>query len=69
LSTGTALVTTSRYSSVEDEPVPTKYNRHATTHSVSAEQYTELNALAAVMLMTSLLAEINYWAPATPLRR
>src|SRR2546430_3550623 len=47
----------------EGEPVPVKYNRHTTTHRVSATQYTELNALAALMLMTSLLAEINYWAP------
>jgi hypothetical protein len=47
----------------EDEEVPSRYNRHATTHRVSPVQYTELNALAALMLMTSLLAEINYWAP------
>lgn len=41
------------------DPVPEAYNRHATAHTVSAEQYTEVNALTALMLDVSLLRELH----------
>jgi hypothetical protein len=39
------------------EKIPTDFNRHASTHRVDPLQYTETNAVVAVMLMTSLLRE------------
>ena len=37
-------------------PAPVELSRHVTAHQATAEHYTPLNALVAVMLMTSLLA-------------
>lgn len=39
------------------DPIPTQYNRHATVHAVSPEQYSEANALVALLLATSLIRE------------
>jgi hypothetical protein len=39
------------------EAAPARFVRHATAHSVGLEQYTEENAIVAVMLMTSMLRE------------
>lgn len=39
----------------EGDPVPTTFSRHATAHAVSAEQYTERNAIQALMLVCTLL--------------
>lgn len=39
------------------DPIPTRYNRHATVHAVSPEQYNEANALIALLLATSLVRE------------
>ena len=39
-------------------PVPTRYNRHATAHATGAIQVTKLNAIAAILLATSLLREL-----------
>lgn len=38
------------------KPAPTDLSRHVTAHQATAEHYTPMNALIAVMLMTSLLA-------------
>lgn len=38
------------------KPAPTDLSRHVTAHQAAAGQYTPINALVAVMLMTSLLA-------------
>jgi hypothetical protein len=43
------------------EAVPTVFNRHASTHRVVAAQYTQLNALTSLMLVTSLLRELDFW--------
>jgi hypothetical protein len=43
----------------ESEPIPTTFNRHATTHRVSKVQYTTTNALAALLLATSLIRELD----------
>jgi len=40
------------------DPVPTRYNRHATAHATGAIQVTKLNAIAAILLATSLLREL-----------
>lgn len=37
-------------------PVPAEYNRHATVHAISPEQYNRANAVIAMMLVTSLVA-------------
>jgi len=37
------------------DPVPRTFARHASTHAVSAAQYTRTNAVLAAMLVTSLL--------------
>jgi hypothetical protein len=41
------------------DPVPTSFSRHATAHSISPEQYTEVNSLAALLLVVALTAEAN----------
>lgn len=41
------------------DPVPDSYNRHASAHAVGNIQYTEPNALIAVMLATSMLRELQ----------
>lgn len=53
------LVAIDTYTGNDDEPVPTRFNRHASSHRLSPEQYTRLNALAALMLTTSLLREVE----------
>lgn len=53
------LVAIVSYSPKDGEPIPNKFNRHASTHRLSAAQYTRLNALAALMLSTALLCEID----------
>jgi hypothetical protein len=39
------------------QPVPGRFSRHATAHRAGPEQYTEPNAITAMMLMASLLRE------------
>ena len=39
------------------DPPPARFVRHATAHSAGPEQYTPVNAIIAVMLMTSMLRE------------
>jgi hypothetical protein len=47
------------YMGKDDEPIPTIFNRHASTHRVSRIQYTKANAIAALLLVTSLLRELE----------
>lgn len=54
-----ALVAIATYYPKDSEPIPTKFNRHASTHRLAAEQYTRLNALAGLMLSTALLCEVD----------
>jgi hypothetical protein len=39
------------------DPVPVRFNRHASAHTVHAGQFTRTNALVAIMIITSLLRE------------
>lgn len=41
----------------ETDPVPDRFGRHATAHRAHPAQYTLVNAVVAVMLMTSVLRE------------
>ncbi|MBW3579239.1 MAG: hypothetical protein KY462_16200 [Actinobacteria bacterium] len=41
------------------QPVPARLDRHATVHAVDPVQYTQANALQAVMLVASLLREAH----------
>jgi hypothetical protein len=41
------------------DPVPVVYNRHASAHAVGDVQYTEANALVAVMMAVSMLCELQ----------
>ena len=45
-----------------NEPIPTTFNRHASTHRVGVIQYTRLNALTSLMLVVSLARELEFWA-------
>jgi hypothetical protein len=45
----------------EDEPIPDEFNRHASTHRVGEVQFTPTNGLASLLLLTSLLRELDYW--------
>jgi hypothetical protein len=42
-------------------PVRSDFNRHNTAHRITAEQWTEANALSAIMLSTAFLRELNFW--------
>jgi hypothetical protein len=43
-------------------PVRREFNRHNTAHRITAEQWTEANALSAIMLSTALLRELQFWS-------
>lgn len=42
-------------------PIRRDFNRHNTAHRITVEQWTEANALSAIMLAVSLLREMDYW--------
>jgi hypothetical protein len=42
-------------------PVRSEFNRHNTAHRITVEQWTEANALCAIMLSTGLVRELDYW--------
>ncbi len=42
-----------------EEPVPGDFNRHASLHRLTAEQYTEHNALVGLMLVIPLVREVD----------
>jgi hypothetical protein len=44
------------------DPTPTLFNRHASAHSLNAEQYSQLNSLTAVMLLIGFLREVVWMA-------
>jgi hypothetical protein len=48
------------------DPVPVRFNRHASAHTVHAKQFTRTNALVAIMLVTSLLRESHESAWCAP---
>jgi hypothetical protein len=41
------------------DPVPAAFNRHATVHSMSPEQFTEVNSLASLLLLVAFLKELD----------
>jgi hypothetical protein len=41
------------------DPIPRNFNRHASAHSVSPEQFTSANSLAGLMLATSVAREVE----------
>jgi hypothetical protein len=43
------------------EPERPEFNRHNTAHRITGAQWTEANALSALMLTTSLLRELDFW--------
>lgn len=45
-----------------DDPVPARFSRHASAHSVSEEQYNRENALAGLLLVTGFLMEAELLA-------
>lgn len=48
----------SRFHCETGDPVPDRFNRHATAHTVDPRQYTKLNALVGLMMVTSLVRQI-----------
>jgi len=50
-----------KYMGEPGEPIPTTFNRHASTHRVGATQYTRLNSLTSLLLVVSLLRELDFW--------
>jgi hypothetical protein len=51
-----------KYRGNPGEAVPTIFNRHASTHRVGAIQYTRVNSLTSLMLVASLLRELDFWS-------
>lgn len=47
------------YKGKDGEPVPTRFTRHGTVHSMSPRQYTKANALIAIMHLVSLLCLLD----------
>jgi hypothetical protein len=54
-----ARATLSRFDVSKGDPIPSHFNRHASLHTVSPIQYTPLNALISLMLLVSLLRELQ----------
>lgn len=52
----------SHYDPWTDEPVRAGFNRHNTAHRITRDQWTEANALGAIMLIVAFLRELEYWA-------
>jgi hypothetical protein len=47
------------YNPVTGRPERSDFNRHASAHRVKTPQYSQVNALSALMLVTALLLELN----------
>lgn len=47
------------YNFVTGRPERSDFNRNASAHRVKASQYSQVNALSALMLVTALLLELN----------
>jgi hypothetical protein len=41
------------------DPIPEDYNRHASTHSVDPLQFTQFNSLVSLMLLVSVILEVD----------
>jgi hypothetical protein len=41
------------------DPIPEDYNRHASTHSVDPHQFTPFNSLVSLMLLVSVILEVD----------
>jgi hypothetical protein len=41
------------------DPVPQAFSRHATAHSISPEQLTEVNSLASLLLLVAFIRELD----------
>jgi hypothetical protein len=48
-----------RYFADRGDPVPTAFSRHATSHSISDDQYTEVNALSSLLLVVAFIRELD----------
>jgi hypothetical protein len=48
-----------RYYADRGDPVPASFSRHATAHSISNEQYTKINSLAALLLLVAFIKELD----------
>jgi hypothetical protein len=49
-----------RYHAEQGDPIPGRFSRHASAHSVSAEQFTAENALAGLLLTTAVIQEVDH---------
>lgn len=49
----------STYRPINGDPIPRRYNRHATIHSVCPRQFRKSNAITALMVLTSFICWIN----------
>jgi hypothetical protein len=54
------------YRGDQGDPIPTRFNRHASTHRVGGIQYTRSNSLTSLMLVVSLIRELDFWAGRGP---
>ena len=54
------------YNPLQGDPVPTTFNRHATHHSISCRQYTEVNSLASLLLLVAFIKERDLLLEAQP---
>jgi hypothetical protein len=48
-----------RYYADRGDPIPASFSRHATAHSISNEQYTKVNSLAALLLLVAFIKELD----------
>jgi hypothetical protein len=48
-----------RYFADRGDPVPTAFSRHATSHSISDDQYTEVNSLSSLLLVVAFIKELD----------
>ncbi len=51
--------TLDNYDPVKGEPERPEFNRHASAHSVKEPQYQQVNALSGLMLVVSMMVELN----------
>ena len=48
-----------RYHAHKGDPIPGRFSRHASAHSVSPEQFTEVNALAGLLMTVAVVQEAD----------
>jgi hypothetical protein len=56
----------SQFRHAAGDEIPASFNRHAVAHTVDPRQYTKLNALIGLMLVTGLVCEIGSDLPSVP---